>query len=621
MTLRRGTTIQTGVVVLCAACADDQRGSVPAGPVRVDVSPPAGMILVGAGNIARCGTTGAAATAALLDSIPGTVFALGDNAYPDGTPARYQTCYDPSWGRHKARTFPAPGNRDYNASATGDGYFGYFGAAAGDPDKGYYSYDLGAWHVVVLNSNYRHVATGAGSPQEQWLKTDLAAHSGRCTLAMWHNPRFYSTTDTVFYPSTSVEPFWVDLYDAGSPPPPPPPSPANAPPVAVPGGPYAGVDTIRFDGSRSFDPDSNLPLTFAWTFGDASGGRGARPLHVYRSAGSYTVALTVTDARGATSPVATTTAAIQGRPALPGGTGSCLNQTGPTITLSGVQQSEYQNPALAAGTKIDASTAQFVTGTLYPFHVSGSNLCVHGGQVLGAWEPATPWQFMYTTYGVLVDSGSNVTVENVWIYNYGNGVSFQQNASNWTVRSSYFAYGRDGCVENDFQQSGTVDDVLMDCYDPFASSGGYGVDGSANRFTVRNSLIHALPMDGVYSGSVPGTTGIFEWAGTSPQIALYNNVFRADQNSNELYLAPPPDKLVDCANNIMIWLGSGPFPEPLPATFNGKPCFSLMTGQAGVDYWNTVVARWKGSHATALPDIAPPVVSLFSPGVVGRTTP
>src|SRR5205085_5114377 len=136
----------------------------------------------------------------------------------------------------------------------------------------------------------------------------------------------------------------------------------------------------------------------------------------------------------------------------------------------------------------------------------------------------------------------------------------------------------------------------------------------------RNSLIHALPMDGVYSGSVPGTTGIFEWAGTSPQIALYNNVFRVDQNSNELYLAPPADKLVDCANNIMIWLGSGPFPEPLPATFNGKPCFSLMTGQAGLDYWNTAVARWKASHATALPDIAPPVVSLFSPGAVGGTT-
>src|SRR5439155_5386321 len=143
-------------------------------------------------------------------------------------------------------------------------------------------------------------------------------------------------------------------HAAAPPPPPPPPPAANAPPVAVPGGPYAGVDTIRFDGSGSFDPDSNLPLTFAWTFGDASGGRGARPLHVYRAAGSYTVALTVTDARGATSPVATTTAVIQGRPVPPIVSGSCLNQTGPTVTLSGVQQSEYQNPALAPGTKIDA---------------------------------------------------------------------------------------------------------------------------------------------------------------------------------------------------------------------------------------------------------------------------
>jgi hypothetical protein len=285
-----------------------------------------------------------------------------------------------------------------------------------------------------------------------------------------------------------------------------------------------------------------------------------------------------------------------------------------------LQRAEYLNQALAANTKIDASGAQFATGTRYPLRVSGTNLCIHGGQVLGAWEPATPWRFMYTTYGILVDSGANVTVENVWVYNYGNGVSFQVNAPNWTVRSSYFAYGRDGCVENDFQNTGTVDDVLMDCYDPFASSGGYAVDGSANLFTVKNSLIHAEPMDGVYSGPVPGTTGIFEWAASSPRLALYNNVFRADQNSNERYLAPPPGKLADCANNVMVWLGDGPFPEPLPASFNGQLCFTVMTGQAGLDYWNAAVARWKSSHPTTLPDIAPPVVSLFSPGIVGSTT-
>jgi hypothetical protein len=299
---------------------------------------------------------------------------------------------------------------------------------------------------------------------------------------------------------------------------------------------------------------------------------------------------------------------------------SCLNQAGSTVTLTGVQTSEYQDPNLADGTKIDASAAQFTTGTRYPVRISGSNICVHGGEVIGQWPPATSWDFMFTTFGVLVDTGSNVTVENMRIFDYGNGVSFQQNAPNWTVRHSYFPYGRDGCVENDFQLSGTVDDVLMECYSPFAAEGGYPVDGSNNVQTIRNSLVHAQPMDGVFSGSVPGTVGIFEWGATSPQLALYHNVFRADQNSSEPYLAPPPGKLVDCFNNIMIWEGSGPFPETLPATFNGRPCFTLMTGQAGLDYWNGAVARWKANHPPALTDIAPPVVSLFSPGVVGSTT-
>ena len=299
---------------------------------------------------------------------------------------------------------------------------------------------------------------------------------------------------------------------------------------------------------------------------------------------------------------------------------SCLTRAGPTITLSGVQTAEYHNANLADGTEIDASAAQFQTGTIYPVRISGSDICFHGGEVIGQWPPSTPWDFMFTTYGVLVDTGSHVTVENMRIFDYGNGVSFQQNAPNWTVRHIYFPYGRDGCVENDYQLSGTVDDVWMECYSPFAAEAGYPVDGSNNLQTIRNSLVHAQPMDGVFSGSVPGTVGIFEWGATSPQLALYNNVFRADQNSSELYLAPPPGKLVDCFNNVMIWEGSGPFPETLPTTFNGRPCFTLMTGQAGLDYWNTAVAQWKAHHPSALTDIAPPVVSLFSPGVVGSTT-
>src|SRR5207247_10553531 len=177
--------------------------------------------LVGAGNIARCERTNDEATAALLDNIPGTVFAVGDGAYPNGTLANYQNCYDPSWGRHKARTYPVTGNHEYDSSATAVGYVSYWGTSysgvlCGDPIQGYYSYDLGAWHIIVLNSNNAFVSTAVGSPQETWLHSDLAANTKQCVLAMWHSPRFYSTTSSTFFPTGSVKPFWGDLYAAGA---------------------------------------------------------------------------------------------------------------------------------------------------------------------------------------------------------------------------------------------------------------------------------------------------------------------------------------------------------------------------------------------------------------------
>src|SRR5438034_9233983 len=167
------------------------------------------VTLVGAGNIARCDRTNDEATATLLDGIAGTVFAIGDNAYPNGTAANF-TCYDASWGRHKARTYPAVGNHEYDSSATAASYFNYFGAAAGTAGQGYYSYDLGARHIVVLNSNNANMSTAVGSPQETWLKADLAASTKKCQLALFHHPRFYSTTSTSFSPTGSVKPFWDD---------------------------------------------------------------------------------------------------------------------------------------------------------------------------------------------------------------------------------------------------------------------------------------------------------------------------------------------------------------------------------------------------------------------------
>jgi invasin-like protein/Big-like domain-containing protein/calcineurin-like phosphoesterase family protein len=170
--------------------------------------------LVGAGDIAVCGRTQDEATALLLDGIPGTVFTAGDNVYNDGTAEEYANCYDPNWGRHKARTRPSAGNHDYHTPGAA-GYFGYYGAAAGDPATGYYSYDLGDWHIVVLNSRGgESEVVSAGSPQEQWLRADLAASTKTCTLAYWHHPRFSSGAN--HGGSVKYRPLWQALYDFGA---------------------------------------------------------------------------------------------------------------------------------------------------------------------------------------------------------------------------------------------------------------------------------------------------------------------------------------------------------------------------------------------------------------------
>jgi hypothetical protein len=172
-------------------------------------------VFVGAGDIGNCNGTGDEATASLVNSISGTVFNIGDNAYPDGSTAKFNKCYDPTWGQFKARTKPSVGNREYDVSPDASGYFDYFGAAAGDRPKGYYSYDLGGWHIIVLNSNCAQVPGGcdAGSPQEEWLKADLAAHQNACSIAYFHHPRFSSGVNGN---KTFVAPFWSDLYEAGA---------------------------------------------------------------------------------------------------------------------------------------------------------------------------------------------------------------------------------------------------------------------------------------------------------------------------------------------------------------------------------------------------------------------
>jgi hypothetical protein len=187
------------------------------GDARQKLSSPAAeqtAVLVGAGDIADCtDLSGAEATAKLLEKIPGTVMAVGDLAYPDGSKENFQ-CYDKTWGRVKSRTRPSPGNHEFH-SAGGTPYFDYFGSAAGDPKLGYYSYELGSWHIIVLNTECTDVGgCEPGSPQEKWLRADLAAHPVACTLAYWHKPLFSS--GNAHGNDLTVKPLWQALYDANA---------------------------------------------------------------------------------------------------------------------------------------------------------------------------------------------------------------------------------------------------------------------------------------------------------------------------------------------------------------------------------------------------------------------
>jgi acid phosphatase type 7 len=197
--------------------ATDASGNTDATPATrswtVDTSTQSDPVLVGAGDIASCQSSGDEATANLLDGISGTVFTLGDNVYEDGTATEFANCYGPSWGRHKARTMPTVGNHEYHTPGA-SGYYNYFGSAAGAADRGYYSYDRGEWHIISLNSMCENVGgCGATSPMVSWLKADLAANPTACTAAYFHHPLFSSGSEHGNDPK--MRPSWEALYAAG----------------------------------------------------------------------------------------------------------------------------------------------------------------------------------------------------------------------------------------------------------------------------------------------------------------------------------------------------------------------------------------------------------------------
>ena len=222
------------LVTLCAVVMGIQGCKIPAKSTPPPAEAPAELsalagasVLIGTGDIASCTSNGDEQTAAIVDSmlqadsaagVENVVMALGDNAYPGGTERDYQNCFTPSWGDSAKgimkRIRPTPGNHEH-LSGGASPYYAYFGDRAGSPNKGYYSYDLGEWHIIVLNSEI--VVNTAFNSQEQdeqrdWLKNDLAKNQKECTLAYMHHPRFSSGWHGS---DTRLQPFWQIMYDAG----------------------------------------------------------------------------------------------------------------------------------------------------------------------------------------------------------------------------------------------------------------------------------------------------------------------------------------------------------------------------------------------------------------------
>ncbi|HWC73007.1 MAG TPA: Ig-like domain-containing protein, partial [Gemmatimonadales bacterium] len=200
-------------LLLLTTCNDSNN---PIAPSTTEIPPPPPPLLadvttgpqtlIGAGNIARCDRTNDEATGLLLDNYPtATVYTTGDNTNGNASLTNFNNCYGPSWGRNKGRTRPAVGQNEYK-QAGASGFYTYFKPNGGDSLKYYYSYDLGGWHIMVLNDE---ITMTAGSPQELWLRNELANNTKKCTLAYWNHPRFTAVGTNNL---ASVKPLWDALY-------------------------------------------------------------------------------------------------------------------------------------------------------------------------------------------------------------------------------------------------------------------------------------------------------------------------------------------------------------------------------------------------------------------------
>lgn len=261
-------------------------------------------------------------------------------------------------------------------------------------------------------------------------------------------------------------------------------------------------------------------------------------------------------------------------------------------SLRGAQKGRYLTYIPAHGA-VDAQTAMWLQTDNWPVSYSGgTDACWLGGRIIGTYPQTTPWSEFHHTGGVNFQS-DHLTIVDLRVHNYGDGIRVRDGGRNFLIDGAHLSFIHDDCIENDQLYTGTVQNSLLDgCYVAFSSrpSSGDHVDGHTNTYTIRHNVVRVKAMPTVYKGKAPGHGGFFKWeddAHVSPKLVLRDNVFRVDSPPNHQTLGLPRGYHVQCSNNVVVWLGKGRYPDPLPK------CFRVTRDRK---VWDRAVAEWNAAH-------------------------
>lgn len=261
-----------------------------------------------------------------------------------------------------------------------------------------------------------------------------------------------------------------------------------------------------------------------------------------------------------------------------------------TMALQGHQDDQFKELDVSGGLTIDATSAAWLGIDDYPVRVDGgAQICWQGGRIEGTYPDTDSWDRMHDTAAFTSES-PKVRLVGIRVHNYGDAINVKDGADDFVIRGAHLSYIRDDCVENDYLNSGTLEDSLLDgCYTALSAQPADDqehLDGRGNEWVIRRSLIRLQPMPTVYKGDAPGHGRFFKWdnEGRGPTMSLHGNVFRVDQPPNNRDLSVPEEYLGSCSDNVIVWLGEGDFPaDPLP------DCFTITTDPA---VWDDAVAAW-----------------------------